>query len=214
MWQRTQKNSFNFIIQASVEDGSDGWTEFPIGMGFQWVNNKNTSLIGNHQTTVLCAINSYTDSIRRKDGINREIIITNLKKNGIENKPISPREYFSNLSNYKFVISPEGNGIDCHRHYEALMYGCIPIIERNPLTEKKYKNLPVLWTTDYSEITEEYLNNVYEYFLKKEYDFSSLFLSSYQFQIQKQIREKTNFWIKIYTGKQYYNNKLLPFLKI
>ena len=213
-WQTLNKNKSDFIVQASVQDGSDSWTDFPIGMGYHWYNNKNTNLIGNHNDTVLCAINTNTDIHRPRNGITCKIIVENLKKNGIENKLISPDIYFSTLSNYKFIISPEGNGIDCHRHYEALMYGCIPIIERNPLTEKKYKNLPVLWTTDYSEITEEYLNNVYEDFLKKEYDFSSLFLSSYQFQIQKQIREKTNFWIKIYTGKQYYNNKLLPFLKI
>ena len=43
------------------------------------------------------------------------------------------------LSKYKFIISPEGNGIDCHRHYEAILCGCIPIIEYNKDIEKNMK---------------------------------------------------------------------------
>ena len=212
-WQTINKNSSDFIVQASVQDGSDAWTEFPIGMGYQWCNNKNTNLIGNHEKTVLCAVNATTDINRSRNGITRKIIVENLKNNGIENKLISPNNYFSNLSNYKFVISPEGNGVDCHRHYEALMYACIPIIEKNPLTEEKYKNIPVLWTTDYSEITEEYLNQTYPSFLEKEYDFSKLFVSSYPKSVQNQIKQNEAFWINKLV-KHSTRNKVLPYLKI
>lgn len=51
--------------------------------------------------------------------------------------------YFNSLSTYKFVISPEG--IDCHRHYEALLARCVPIIEHNSLDQnflsKKIQNI-------------------------------------------------------------------------
>jgi hypothetical protein len=84
-----------------------------------------------------------------------------LQRSGIMNITLDHNDYFSILPSSKFVISPEGNGIDCHRHYEALLAGAIPVMEKNPLTEEKYKDLPVLWTTDYSEITREYLEQKY-----------------------------------------------------
>ena len=112
--------------------------------------------------------------------------------------------YFETLPNYKFVISPEGNGIDCHRHYEALMAGCIPIIEENELIKEKYKGCPILYTKDYSEITKEYLEEKYKIMIDTEYDFSCLLLSSYSEDIQKQIKENGNYWANRLTGKKWY----------
>ena len=59
-----------------------------------------------------------------------------LTKNGFINLRLNAEDYFNSLKNYKFIISPEGNGIDCHRHYEALLSGCIPICEYNKKTEE------------------------------------------------------------------------------
>lgn len=95
--------------------------------------------------------------------------------------------YFNSLKKYKFIVSPEGNGIDCHRHYEALLSGCIPICEYNPRTEEKYKNIPILYTKDYGDITEEYLSKKYLEMLDKKYDFTKLFLSYYDEKQQRQI---------------------------
>jgi hypothetical protein len=108
------------------------------------------------------------------------------------------------LPNYKFVISPEGNGIDCHRHYEALLAGCIPIIERNPLVEEKYKGCPVLYTDDYSEITEDYLLKVYEEMKSQTYDFSRLFLSFYTEEQQALIKQCGTYWIRRCTHRDFY----------
>lgn len=213
-WQRTAKDHSQIILQASTQDGLDGWTEFPIGMSWGWESNKNKSLIGDHSKTVLCAISIHTDRHRRPTGINRQQIVDTLKANGIQNISLSVDDYFATLPSYKFVISPEGNGIDCHRHYESLMAGCIPIIERNPLTETKYKGCPVLWTTDYSEITEEYLLKKYDEMIDMEYDFSALFLSSYLPNLQNEISQNSKYWLKRLTVKPVYTNKLLPFLKI
>ena len=38
------------------------------------------------------------------------------------------RKYRKILNQYMFVASPEGNGIDCHRTWEALYLGTIPIV--------------------------------------------------------------------------------------
>jgi hypothetical protein len=103
-------------------------------------------------------------------------------------------------------VSPEGNGIDCHRHYEALMAGCIPIIERNPLVEAKYAGCPVLWTDDYSEITPPYLELMYAEMIDKVYDFSHLHMGFYDFATRCHLKECGNFWMLRTVGKVWYDD--------
>lgn len=209
-WQQTCKDPSNLIVQASVRDGSDSWTEFPIGMGYSYKNYQ----FGDHSNLILSAISAHTDRRRRPTGKNRESILNTLSINGILNIKLNPQEYFAKLPTYKFIVSPEGNGIDCHRHYEALIAGCIPIVEYHSGVQEKYGNCPILYTKDYSEVTPEYLEQKYIEMIDKEYDFSKLFLSSYSLSIQKEIKLNGDYWMKKLTGKPHYRKKLLSFLKI
>ena len=211
-WQQLFKPTHDLIVQASKMDGSDGWQPFPIGMQFQYMNNyyKNEQIqIGNHEKTVLFCINTHTDQTRRPHPHHypNRISITNQlqQQNNIPNESYSSNTYFDILPQYKFVISPEGNGIDCHRHYEALIAGCIPIIEDNPNIKNKYKGCPVLYTTDYSEITETYLIQQYEQMIDQTYDFAPLFLSNYPPETQREIKLCGNYWTMQTTNETYYN---------
>uniref|UniRef100_A0A6C0EUQ3 RXYLT1 C-terminal domain-containing protein n=1 Tax=viral metagenome TaxID=1070528 RepID=A0A6C0EUQ3_9ZZZZ len=207
-WQKIYKDPLSLIVQASKMDGSDSWQPFPIGMQYSYINNykkQDKIQIGNHDFTVLTCFNTHTDSTRRPT--NGRISIQNtLLQNNIINKCIEANEYFDNLPNYKFVISPEGNGIDCHRHYEALIAGCIPIIEDNAEIRKKYEGCPILYTKDYSEITNEYLLEQYKKMIDYEYDFSKLFLSYYDDEKQKDIKTCGNYWTSTITGVYFYKN--------
>jgi hypothetical protein len=214
-WQISEKDPSNFIIQASTKNGLDEWTPFPIGMSWGCLSNQTTSFVGDHSELVLCAISGNTDASRRgHKNINRHSILKTLQSNGIENVHLQHSDYFQSLASYKFVISPEGNGIDCHRHYEALVAGCIPVIERNPFIEEKYKGCPILWTTDYSEITPMYLLNQYDTMVEKDYDFSRLFTSYYPLDVQREMKENSDHWIQYFKQQTRKSNKLLPFLKI
>jgi hypothetical protein len=53
---------------------------------------------------------------------------------------ISPEENIKRLSKYEFCISPEGNGVDCHRLWEALYLKVVPIVLRTPFTETLLRN--------------------------------------------------------------------------
>jgi len=209
-WQQTYKDPKSFIVQASIQDGSDGWLTFPIGMGWQFAANYGDGKvcqrwqIGSHQALVQCAIGAIRDGRRRPFGLNRHMILFNLSKNGIINRQVPGPQYFDELPSYKFVISPEGNGIDCHRHYEALMAGCIPIMEDNPLIREKYKGLPILYTKDYSEINASYLNKKYTEMLDQTYDFSRLFLSFYSLEDQNKIKSNGNYWVTKLCNKNWY----------
>jgi hypothetical protein len=199
-WQQRRKSLSELIVQASAIDGSDSWQEWPIGMGYEFLSYKDLFTqhqSGNHTQTVLCCFIIGTDERRRKYGLNRRKIEYELHKRGIYNLPfVRKHTYWKALLDHKFIISPEGNGIDCHRHYEALMAGCIPIVEDNPLIRKKYEGCPILFTKNYLDIKESVLVKIYEEMLDQVYDFSCLFLHHYTEEQQKAMKLCGNFWLR------------------
>ncbi|NBO60346.1 MAG: hypothetical protein EBU82_05160 [Flavobacteriia bacterium] len=207
-WQHQQKSLVELIVQASAMDGSDSWQPWPIGMGYEFLSyldefKRNQS--GDHKETVLCCFIAGTDERRRRYGMNRRKIEYELHKRGIYNLPfVRKQTYWKALLDHKFIVSPEGNGIDCHRHYEALMAGCIPIVEDNPLIKEKYAGCPILYTKNYLDITDSYLRKKYDEMLDQTYDFSCLFLSHYTEDQQRQIKECGNYWLKKLAGKEDY----------
>jgi hypothetical protein len=55
-------------------------------------------------------------------------------------------------SQYGFVISPHGRGIDCYRTWEALLMGAIPIVKKSVL-DPVYEGWPVVIVEDWREVT-------------------------------------------------------------
>lgn len=71
------------------------------------------------------------------------------------------KNYMETLSNYKFCISPEGNGIDCHRFWESLYLRVIPICLQNTVVNYFSKFFPVLILNDWSELDLSKLEEIY-----------------------------------------------------
>jgi hypothetical protein len=65
--------------------------------------------------------------------------------------------YINDLNKHKYVISPPGNGIDCHRNWEAIYLGCIPIVLDSYFNRNMYDNLPVLIIDDFGSLNENKL---------------------------------------------------------
>jgi hypothetical protein len=68
-------------------------------------------------------------------------------------------DYLVDLSNSKYVLSPPGNGMDCHRTWEAALLGAIPIVESS-LLDPLYKGLPVVVVQHWGEITDKLITAV------------------------------------------------------
>ncbi len=217
-WQTRVVPKNEYIVQASTTDGLDGITAPSIGMCYTYVGTfgsretpRETGETPKDQTKslVLCAINTGTDQRRRgNDSLCRKTIAETLSNNGFENTTIEKDKYFEELPKYRFIISPEGNGIDCHRHYEALMAKCIPVVEDSALIRAKYGNAPILYTRDYSEITKEYLEQKYAEMLDQRWDFSNLFMSSWSHEEQLLIKYRGDFWCERLAGRAWYNGPL------
>lgn len=76
---------------------------------------------------------------------------------------ITKEEFMQDLVQSKYVISPEGTGIDCHRIYEAIAVGCIPIVKKSKtVMDDFYAKLPIILVEDWNEITHDFLTRDYQ----------------------------------------------------
>ena len=80
--------------------------------------------------------------------------------NVLQSQTTSHESYLRELGSAKFVVSPPGNGLDCHRTWEAILMGAVPIVLRSPL-DPLFSNTPVLIVDDWSYITVEYLQSLH-----------------------------------------------------
>lgn len=91
------------------------------------------------------------------------------------------------LSQNKFIASPEGNGLDCHRTWEAIYLNVVPIVIKNYMTETfASMGLPLFLINDWSEVSklsENELNEIYET-LWKTADLSCIQFDYWRIKIQ------------------------------
>jgi hypothetical protein len=85
-----------------------------------------------------------------------------------------------------FVISPEGAGIDCHRTWEALLLGCVPVVKRSQFSSL-FADLPVLVLDEWEQFNEAHMRQSLPIFFQKRFNFSSLFLSYWSDCIKQKV---------------------------
>ena len=95
-------------------------------------------------------------------------------------------EFLGKMCQAKFMICPKGNAIDCHRNWEVLYMKRVPIMKHHPYLEVLFKDYPVLFVNDYSEVTEQFLiNNEHLYLKAQEMDMMPLTLPHFFDKIVK-----------------------------
>lgn len=93
-------------------------------------------------------------------------------------------KYLRDIRSHKFCICPRGNGVDCHRIWECLYLGTIPICINNVALDQ-FKNLPILFIDSWDQVTSEFLETVYDEFSKHEWDVRQLHMSYWKDQITR-----------------------------
>lgn len=91
-------------------------------------------------------------------------------------------EYLRDVAASKFVLSPRGNGLDCHRTWEALWLGAIPIV-RTSLLDPLFEGLPVWVVNEWTEVTEPLLQKKWAEHLVSQYDFEKIYFDYWLRQI-------------------------------
>lgn len=151
---------------------SDKLKQLPIGLDFHTLETRNV-FWGPKQTLQqqlddICEIKSISVQKKSKcysnfhfliNSHDRYDVITQVPKNLVFYEPQKLNRIVSwrNMINYKYVLSPHGNGLDCHRTWEALVLGCIPIMKTSAL-DPMFDGLPVLIVKKWSDITQELLD--------------------------------------------------------
>lgn len=99
----------------------------------------------------------------------------------------APR-YLEQLASHEFVLSPPGNGLDCHRTWEAMYLKTIPIVEHSVSTDSFAKlGLPLWVVKDWDEVKKMSVNQLHDRYLKiqKHADYAALDLEFWRQKIQR-----------------------------
>ena len=93
---------------------------------------------------VLVSFSVQTNATERKR------VLKTCQQYGVENEIMKLAVFRQRLAESYFVISPPGNGIDCHRTWEAMYHKTIPVIEtRHNLFQ--HVDLPILTVNSYHD---------------------------------------------------------------
>jgi hypothetical protein len=77
---------------------------------------------------------------------------------------MEPRDFINELFEHQFVACPEGNGIDCHRVWEALYVCTCPIVKRNKVWERFSELFPIWIVDSWDEVTPPAMYRQWELF--------------------------------------------------
>lgn len=69
--------------------------------------------------------------------------------------------YLRGINSHRFVLCPEGNGMDTYRMWESLYLGAIPIVKRRVFTEEFAKILPILVVDNWKEVVFQRLEEAW-----------------------------------------------------
>jgi len=139
----------------------------------------------NHQRLVKCYSTFHFASYGDKFGTSRNDIVKQIPTDLVYYEPvqITREATWVNQSHYAFVISPHGNGLDCHRTWEALALGCIVIVKTSSL-DCLYKDLPVLILNEWTELNQALLDLTLTEFKDKQFNLDKITLAYWKAKIR------------------------------
>lgn len=142
-----------YSVNATYELEALGILPLPIGLeNLHWNNNgvlKNYPLqsdlmtfsnILSRQNLILSSFNSRTNP-KVREPLQELVARSSIPITMIQGTNMV---YVENLRNSIFVISPQGNGFDCHRTWEAFYSGAIPVVTEGTLSRSLTDQLPIL----------------------------------------------------------------------
>jgi len=102
--------------------------------------------------------------------------------------PLRPyREYLADMASCRWCVSPPGNGVDCHRTWEALYLGVVPVVSRTGWGAKLHDGFPVAQFEDFAEMTMDGLIEQCEFFAKRDFDFTPLSMTYWRKRISEEV---------------------------
>jgi len=115
----------------------------------------------------------------------RQQINIQTEQNGFVMSPPMPHiEYLKQLKQSYFCFSPFGGGADCHRIWECLYLGCVPIVPKHEYVFRDFEELPILFVDNFATITKDYLKSrIPEFFPFDNFNLNKLDLNYWKKEI-------------------------------
>lgn len=134
---------------------------------------------------LLLCYSNFHFSMNTKYGFDRKDVLASIPKDIVffEKEPVQRVVSWITQSKFAFVLSPHGNGLDCHRTWEALALGCIPIVKSSPI-DSLFDHLPVLIVSKWSDVTIDLLKETVASFKSKSFNKEKLTLKYWMDQIR------------------------------
>ena len=182
-------------------------TQLPIGLDYHTMSQSNHSwgnrassldqeiMINNIKNVakpfwerIIKCYSNFHFSMRTRYAYDRIDAYDNIDKKIVYYEPthVIREKSWQTQSMHAFVLSPHGNGLDCHRTWEALCLGCIPIVKTSPL-DSMYNGLPVLIVNDWKDITNELLQKTVDEYKHGEFMYEKLTLRYWMDMIHSHI---------------------------
>ncbi len=150
---------FSHVFAVNVHDGTRQVTPVPIGLENACLN------LNGRLHYYLDALENPTSASERSREILSSFHVSNnpairehvrnqarASRHGHQEEFFKSRDYRLEVRNSLFVLSPPGNGNDCHRTWEAIYLGAVPVVLKGSLAESLCAYLPILTVNDYSEV--------------------------------------------------------------
>lgn len=154
------QNSYsNKVIPIPIGFENRIW-ESSFGTKIEWLNSAR-STDTNPKSLVYFNCKISTNITERKNCYDK---VSNINFVNIDQPNLTYVQYLDKIKDHMFVLSPRGNGLDCHRTWEVLMMRRVPILKREGQLEHLYENLPVLFVDDWDDIDSIDLEKIFNEF--------------------------------------------------
>ena len=167
----------------------------PIGIANRYWDHGNPEVLTNALKTVCATPKKHHLYVNFKEGTNlqeRHPPLEYFKKQSFcyvaTRKPWE--DYLNDLACSRFVLSPPGNGLDCHRAWETLLMGSIPVMKSSSI-DCLFEDLPVLIVQNWNEVTQICLEKKYQLIKSqnRRYKFDKLY-ADYWINLIKSYQER------------------------
>ena len=91
----------------------------------------------------------------------------------VDHNGLTTKQYYDNILKHQVILSPPGNGMDCHRTWEILYLNRIPLV-KNIYQKFLFENLPVIFYDNYEQINADFLRSNIEKLSNTKFNFDKL----------------------------------------
>lgn len=202
---RNDSASFNLAPEhlikwfaQNVKHKSHKLVSIPIGLeNSQWFPEikKREKILNIKQTNksiknlIYLNLNTETNPVERNHIYDICSKLNYVSKQRGHNSPGLFDDYLNNVYNHPFVVSAAGNGEDCHRTWETMYVGSIPIVKKS-INSSFYSHLPICFVDFWEQLTDEsFLIKEYERIKNTEYNANTL---NFNYWKELILKEKAN----------------------